>query len=310
MCAGERFRWQVVRRLAAYKAPAGERPVSGRPKAHLVHRVSARGAGVCFALGPISRPARVDPTEPTCANPGPAVQEPDCGVGGWCAPSRTPAGGGSQIRRPVVKRGRPDRSCWSRISVKRVVEVKTAGADSPWTSACSQPNQPPGFSKRPAVAATTLISSKPSSPDHKANAGSWSRTSAVTDSQAVKGMYGGFEITASTFPFNSGRHPSISPSCKVAPVPAKFRRAQTQASGDNSTACTVLSGRSVATAPAIAPEPLQRSTTSGASTPTSRSRIHPTSTSVSGRGTNTPGPTASSRYRNAAVPVRCCSGSR
>ena len=37
---------------------------------------------------------------------------------------------------------------------------------------------------------------------------------------------------------------------------------------------------------------------------------HPASSSVSGRGTKTPGPTASSTWRNAAVPVRCCSGSR
>ena len=33
-------------------------------------------------------------------------------------------------------------------------------------------------------------------------------------------------------------------------------------------------------------------------------------TSVSGRGTNTPGPTRSSRWRKGATPVMCCSGSR
>ncbi len=55
-----------------------------------------------------------------------------------------------------------------------------------------------GLEQAAAVAATTLISSRPSSPDQSASAGSWSRTSAVTDSQAVNGMYGGLVITAST----------------------------------------------------------------------------------------------------------------
>ena len=32
--------------------------------------------------------------------------------------------------------------------------------------------------------------------------------------------------------------------------------------------------------------------------------------SVSGRGTNTPGPTSNSSARNGARPVMCCSGSR
>ena len=44
--------------------------------------------------------------------------------------------------------------------------------------------------------------------------------------------------------------------------------------------------------------------------PASRSSAQPVSCSVSGRGTKTPGPTASSRNRNGARPVRCCSGTR
>ena len=51
----------------------------------------------------------------------------------------------------------------------------------------------------------------------------------------------------------------------------------------------------------------------GAAPSSARARCsiaQPASTSVSGRGTNTPGPTASSRWRKPAPPVRCWSGSR
>ncbi len=62
----------------------------------------------------------------------------------------------------------------------------------------------------------------------------------------------------------------------------------------------------------MAPEPVHRSTTSGSATSMSRtaSIAHSTTVSVSGRGTNTPGPTSSSRYRKKARPVMCWSGSR
>ena len=40
------------------------------------------------------------------------------------------------------------------------------------------------------------------------------------------------------------------------------------------------------------------------------STAQPASSSVSGRGTKTPGPTTSSTWRKWALPVRCCSGSR
>src|SRR5262249_33158395 len=62
----------------------------------------------------------------------------------------------------------------------------------------------------------------------------------------------------------------------------------------------------------IAPEPVPKSTTTGSATSisVSRSIAQPVMTSVSGRGTNTPGPTSSSTYLKQAVPMMCCSGSR
>lgn len=78
-----------------------------------------------------------------------------------------------------------------------------------------------------------------------------------------------------------------------------FFRVHTRASSESSTACTVERGTSWASASAMAPEPLHRSTTSGSTTSIARtaSIAQPTTDSVSGRGTNTPGPTWSSRYR-------------
>src|ERR687897_1826445 len=60
----------------------------------------------------------------------------------------------------------------------------------------------------------------------------------------------------------------------------------------------------------MAPEPEYRSATTGRSTVPAASIAAPAVISVSGRGTNTPGPTATSTYRNAARPVRWCSCSR
>ena len=76
-----------------------------------------------------------------------------------------------------------------------------------------------------------------------------------------------------------------------------FRSAHDLASGSPSTACTVALGTSWAIDSAIAPEPVPRSTATGEATFIARSRsiTHPVITSVSGRGTNTPGPTSSSR---------------
>ena len=91
-----------------------------------------------------------------------------------------------------------------------------------------------------------------------------------------------------------------------------FRSAQLLASGSPSTACTVALGTSWAIDSAMAPDPVPRSTTTGSATFMARSRsiAQPVITSVSGRGTNTPGPTSSSRYLKYAWPVMCCSGSR
>src|SRR5262249_42115423 len=66
---------------------------------------------------------------------------------------------------------------------------------------------------------------------------------------------------------------------------------------------------STATDRPIAPEPAHRSTTTGAGWPASTDNPQPTRCSVSGRGTNTPGPTASTSRRNPALPRMRCSGS-
>src|SRR3984885_15266626 len=91
-----------------------------------------------------------------------------------------------------------------------------------------------------------------------------------------------------------------------------FRSDQLLASGWPSTACTVARGTSRARDSAIAPDPVPRSTATGSATFIARSRsmAQPVITSVSGRGTKTPGPTSSSRYLKYAWPVMCCSGSR
>lgn len=72
-----------------------------------------------------------------------------------------------------------------------------------------------------------------------------------------------------------------------------FLRVHFRASSDSSTACTRERGTSWARARAMAPEPVHRSTMSGSTTSIARtaSMAQPTTDSVSGRGTNTPGPT-------------------
>ncbi len=68
-------------------------------------------------------------------------------------------------------------------------------------------------------------------------------------------------------------------------------------------------GQCTARAIAKAPEPVHKSTiTAGA---VRRCEMaHSKIASVSGRGMNTPGPTCSRTGPNAAVPVRCCNGTR
>ena len=72
---------------------------------------------------------------------------------------------------------------------------------------------------------------------------------------------------------------------------------------------TRAAGRCWASATANAPDPVHRSTITGRAA--SRCAVaHANMASVSGRGMNTPGPTCSITGPNAAVPVRCCNGTR
>ena len=77
------------------------------------------------------------------------------------------------------------------------------------------------------------------------------------------------------------------------PVADRLRAAQACASSPSSTAYTCAAGTSSLTLRAMAPDPVHRSTTTGAS-PAARaaSMARPATTSVSGRGTKTPGPTS------------------
>ena len=77
-------------------------------------------------------------------------------------------------------------------------------------------------------------------------------------------MYGGLQTTTSTLPSSSANAVARSPRRSSTPVPARLRSAQACAAGSSSTACTVACGTSSATALAIAPEPVHRSTTTGA----------------------------------------------
>ena len=102
---------------------------------------------------------------------------------------------------------------------------------------------------------------------------------------------------------------------------SRLRSAQPWATPSISTPVTSAAGTASAMASASAPDPVHRSTTAGPVAlrrPEASSRIffprasthHCAISSVSGRGTNTPGPTASSRRPIGAVPMMCCSGSR
>src|SRR5271166_5610872 len=146
----------------------------------------------------------------------------------------------------------------------------------------------------------------PSEPLHSAAGGSYSLTSGST--KAPTGMYGGLLITRSTVPSSSPSTSLKSPACSMT-RPAVYgalstylltlRSAQARASGSASTACTLALGTSCPMARAIAPEPVPRSATTGSATSMSRSlaMAQPVITSVSGRGTNTPGPASKSESR-------------
>ena len=155
------------------------------------------------------------------------------------------------------------------------------------------------------------MASSPSSPENRARCGSWSRASGATDSQASRGMYGGLHTTTSTVPARSSKAVAMSPWRRSTPVPARLRSAQPWAPSSSSTACTRASGTSSATARAIAPDPVQRSTTTGASQVAPARVDRPAGQQLGLRARHEdPRPDGSSTWRNAAVPVRCCSGSR
>src|SRR5699024_4811826 len=77
-----------------------------------------------------------------------------------------------------------------------------------------------------------------------------------------------------------------------------------------STAYTTASVLALAKANARAPDPVQRSTSTGCCLPATALTPHSSNSSVSGRGTNTPGPTRSVTSPNPAQPSRCCNGIR
>ena len=97
---------------------------------------------------------------------------------------------------------------------------------------------------------------------------------------------------------------------RPAAAAAALRRSQASAAGDRSTAYTMAAGTSWATDRAIAPEPLHRSTTSGAAAPgTLDAPTRPAARSPAAgrtRPARPPAPDAGT----AAVPSRCCNGSR
>src|SRR4051794_40150458 len=90
-----------------------------------------------------------------------------------------------------------------------------------------------------------------------------------------------------------------------------FRRAHRTAAGSTSTACSSTSRTSASSTAPTAPEPQQRSTTTGVRPQsTERARVVPwrVSSSVRRRGTNTPGSTAIRWPQSSAQPTTCSSG--
>ena len=171
----------------------------------------------------------------------------------------------------------------------------------------------PGPSSTAARCSSTRIASSPSAPENSARCGSWSRASGATDSQASSGMYGGLQVTTSTVPARSSNAVGHVALAQVDPGAGEVaHRPTVRRLVELDRVHASAAGTSSAIALATAPDPVHRSTTTGAPSAHRRhcSIAQPASSSVSGRGTKTPGPTASSTWRKYAVPVRCCSGSR
>ncbi len=93
---------------------------------------------------------------------------------------------------------------------------------------------------------------------------------------------------------------------------ATLRRVHSTASSLSSTACTRLPDTSTPSEMATAPLPAQSSTPRRLPAGWAASSRMPASvtSSVSGRGMKTPGPTSTSMRRNPVLPSRCCSGTR
>ena len=125
-------------------------------------------------------------------------------------------------------------------------------------------------------------------------------------------MYGGLLTTSASWPHQarSGSHQQPSNSCTCPPAPAcsRLKAAWRRASELRSTAQPRLPGQARASARATQPEPVPRSA-QRAGLGAASSSAHSTRISVSWRGINTPGPTASSRSRQGQRPTRYCRGS-
>ena len=211
---------------------------------------------------------------------------------------------GSAPRRAVVNRGRPARSGWSATSVEAAVRRGPApAARSPCWSACSMPSQPPGRSSRAAVTSSPRTTSRPSGPPHSASGGSWSATSRGTP-RAVGhvGRVGDDDVDGAVELAQQRRGRSCRRPSTVdrgvarrgaggRVVPGPLDRPGVALDGGDPGAGVLVRDRQRDRARARRPGRRR----SGAGRPASRSSAQPASSSVSGRGTKTPGPTASSR---------------
>ena len=228
------------------------------------------------------------------------------------ARSLSPPSRGHRASRAVVKRARPARSAWSRTSVQRPVAANTAGADSPCTSACSKPTTPPG---RSSTRGTAL-----EHPDRveAVGAGEEREVRVVVAGLRRHRLPGlerdvrrvaGDDVDGAGEVVEGGRHVALAqvdaragagcaPPRRAPPRPAR-RRAR-RAPGTSSTIAL-----------AIAPEPVQRSTTTGASSG-ARLLDRPAGQQL-GLGAGHEDARARRRARRGGstpTPVRCWSGSR
>src|SRR5918992_1000559 len=213
-------------------------------------------------------------------------------------------------RLPSRTRSRPARSGCTATSVSPAA-VSTAAAASAWPSPISQSSQPPGASQCPARGARRRSTSRPSGPPSRARRGSWARTSVGRVAMAPLGTYGTLAQSTSTRPASSaGRGASKSPASSSTPYRSALPAAQASAPGSSSVASTRAPGTSAARKQAIAPDPAHTSTAiRGAGAARRWLAARSARPSVSGRGTNTPGPTASRSRPNGAQPITYWSGS-